>query len=377
MANFNAAKNNNKFSVNVNLRVADPSFDTPNEIKDCMKDALSRGLTHYYSTMGLEKLREEISRFYLESFSIRIDPAHEIMTTNGAGEGLYLILNSALRTGDEVIIPNPTYHGFIKKVLHGSVVPRFVPLYEPGSVDLNLKAIKDAVGEKTRAIYICNPNNPTGTVLSMRDVEGLHELLLANRQLLLILDKCYSRILYDDAKYVELLKYEDIRDQLLVVDSFSKTYAMTGWRIGYLIAPESLMKNIEKLAFDVRSSVNTAVQDAAAGALRLGGSRIREMVDAYARRRDIMISFLRRNDLNYITPFGGFEVFMDIRKFGIDSETFAQSLEREVNVSVVPGSEFGPDGEGFIRIVFCASDESLKEGLDRMEIFVKSIAGAS
>lgn len=375
MVRLNSAEDHNNFVENINLRVADPSFDTPQTVKDKMSDALNRGLTHYHSTMGLEELRTEISKHYKKVFSIDLDPTEEIMVTNGAGEGLYLALNSLFTFGDEIIIPNPTYHGFLKKVLHSNIVPRFVPIYEQGTTKLNIGGINDAVSDRTRAIYICNPNNPTGTVMSQSEADALHEILQSNEHLLLILDKCYSRILYEGVEYVEMLKYADTRDQVIVVDSFSKTYAMTGWRIGFLIASKANMERIETLAFDVRSSVNTAVQDAAISALRIGNSVIAGMVKEYESRRNMLLEFLREHGLNFITPYGGFEVFVDIGKTGMDSERFTQELLRQVNVSVVPGTEFGPEGTGYVRIVFCAPASALKEGLDRIAHFLgKAIA---
>lgn len=364
---------NGEYSKNINLHVAEPSFDTPAQIIEMMPEVLHKGFTHYSSTMGLESFRTSISSFYKKEFNVRIDPLKEIIPTNGAGEGLYLILASLFEPEDEIIIPNPTYHGFIKKVDHSYLTPVFVPMFEQDTVNFNFLAINNAITDKTKAIYICNPNNPTGTMLTNREMEQIVITLEKNPSINLIVDKCYSRILYDGAEYKEFLKYEKVRNQILVVDSFSKTFAMTGWRIGYIIGSELNLKRIMETAFDVRSSVNTAVQEVAARTINLDKSIVSTMVQEYSKRREIVLSFLKKHDIDFINPLGGFEVFADISRFGLSSLEFSERLKKTVNVEVVPGSEFGPHGEGYIRIVFCASEENLLEGLVRLNKFIEEL----
>ena len=357
----------------INLHVADPYFDTPQPIKEMMIHSLSNGFTHYSSTIGLESFRKAIASFYDKEFSVRINPSNEVIPTNGAGEGLYLILHSLFEPGDEIIIPNPTYHGFLKKVKHSSLVAKFVPMFLAKTENFDINSVSNAITDKTKAIYICNPNNPTGTVLRKEDMDKISILLEKNNKIMLIVDKCYSRILYEGAKYYEFLSYDKIRDQILVVDSFSKTYAMTGWRIGYIIGTESNIAKVAETAFDVRSSVNTAIQEVAAQTISIKEPFVKEMVYQYSKRRHLILSFLKENNIGFFEPHGGFEVFVDISRFGLTSTQFAEKIQDMMHVKVVSGSEFGPNGEGYIRIVFCVAEDELKEGLLRIRQFISTL----
>ena len=356
----------------IRLSVADPSFVTPSVIRNAATTALDHEYTHYCGARGLEILRKAISEFYSEKYSLEVNPATQILPTNGAGEALYLILHAIAEDGKELIIPNPTYHGFIHKLEHFKLKPVFVPLDTRNGFVLDVDAISSAVNERTRAIFLCNPNNPTGVVYSKAQLEKVGDILRKNKHVRLILDECYSRILYDSTRYYGLYEDNSIRNQIFIVNSFSKTYAMTGWRLGYMIATESLIDQITKIAFDVRSSVNAFVQSAGVRALKMDPKEIELMVNEYHSRRDLVMSYLRGMALSFPVPQGGFEVFVDFSAYGMKSADLKKQLEHEAHVQTVAGSEFGPQGEGYLRLVFCVDRDKLIEGMGR----IKSHLGA-
>ncbi len=355
----------------IRLSVADPSFATPAVVKNALSDALEKGLTHYCGTRGLDFLRKSISESYLTRYGFEVDPTTQIIPTNGAGEGLYLILQAITKDGDEIIIPDPTYHGFIHKLHHFGAKPIFVPLRARSDFRLDIDAINSEVRERTKAIFLCNPNNPTGIVYGRDELQQVGDILRENRHVLLILDECYSRILYDGVKYYHLLQDESLRDQILVVNSFSKTYAMTGWRLGYVIANQSHIDRIASVAFDIRSSTNTAVQYAGAVALRSNPRDLELMVNEYRARRNLMMDCLKGMNLSFPIPQGGFEIFANFRKYESSSSVLKTKLAQDAYVETVAGSEFGPHGEGYLRLVFCVDRDKLIEGMDRIRYFLE------
>lgn len=361
-----------KASELIKLSVADPSFDTPNYIKEAMNEALTKGYTHYSGTKGLQELRDTISRFYSKSHSIEVDPNSEILPTNGAGEALFIILYVLSRNGGEVIVPDPSYHGFIHKLPIVGLTPVFAHLRKDDGFALDIDSIRNAVSEKTRAIFLCNPNNPTGVVYSKEKLEELAEVLRENKHVKLISDECYSRILYDGTSFYSLIRNQSIRDQVFVVNSFSKTYAMTGWRLGWIVGNKQFIDKFAEVAFNMRASVNTAVQLAGAKALEGEDSTIKLLVEKYNQNRQTMMSELKSMGIPFTIPRGGFEIFADFSKYDQDSSELKKQMEEEIRVLTVAGSEFGPNGEGHLRLVFCSAKEKMVEGLRRIGTFLEN-----
>lgn len=356
----------------IKLSVADPSFDTPNYIKEAMTNALKEGYTHYSGTRGLDELRNALSEFYARSYSLEINPDTEILPTNGAGEALFIILYALSRNGGEVVIPDPSYHGFIHKLPVVGLTPTFAHLRKERGFELDIESIRNSISEKTRAIFLCNPNNPTGVVYSKRELELLAEILKENKHVKLISDECYSRILYDGTGFYSLMHDESIREQVLVVNSFSKTYAMTGWRLGWVLGNKSLIDEFSEIAFNMRSSVNTAVQFAGVSAIKGDISAVNALVEKYDQNRHTLMSELRSLGIPFATPKGGFEIFADFSKYEHDSVKLKKRMEEEIRVQTVAGREFGPNGEGYLRLVFCTAREKMIEGVQRIRKFLEN-----
>lgn len=356
----------------IKLSVADPGFDTPNYIKEAMTEALKGGFTHYSGTRGLEELRKALSEFYSKNYSLEVNPDSEILPTNGAGEALFIILYALSRNGGEVIIPDPSYHGFIHKLPVVGLTPVYAHLRKDNGFELDVDSIRDAINEKTRAIFLCNPNNPTGVVYSKKELESLAQVIKENKHVKLISDECYSRILYDGAIFYSLMRDQSIRENVLVVNSFSKTYAMTGWRLGWVLGSKPLIDEYAEIAFNMRSSVNTAVQVAGANALKGDNSAVKSLVEKYNENRQTMMSELRSMGIPFTTPKGGFEIFADFSRYERDSVKLKKRMEDEIRVQTVAGSEFGPNGEGYLRLVFCVKKERMVEGLQRIRLFLEN-----
>ena len=357
----------------IKLSVADPGFDTPPYIKQALTDALSLGYTHYSGTKGVELLRGALSEFYSKSYSAKIDPEREIVPTNGAGEALFIILHTFAEPGGEVIVPSPSYHGFLHKVPHTGMRTVYAPLSRDGEFRLDAASIERAITDRTKLLFLCNPNNPTGVVYTREELDEIASVLRKHRHVKVISDECYSRILYDNARFYSLFSDESLRDQVIVVNSFSKTYAMTGWRLGWIIANQAFVDRFCETAFNIRSSVNSAVQYAGARALLQGGGReVEQMIKQYDENRKIMMSKLESMRVWFARPKGGFEIFADFSKYDSDSVRLKRRLEEQAKVQTVAGSEFGDGGEGYLRLVFCGRKEKMVEGLERIQAFLNA-----
>jgi len=352
------------------LGVADPAFQTDPQISEALRYSIENGSTHYFAPKGFDPniLPKSISKFYSDVRGIKVNPDSEIKITHGAQEALSFSLHTSILPGDEVIVPEPTYSALIDKLSIFGAKAVFVPLIENEGWRLNIDAIKSAISSKTRMIFICNPNNPTGTCYTRREMEALASLLRENKKITILLDECYSRILYDGAKHETILADEEIRDQLFVVNSFSKTYAMTGWRLGFVISSKERVDKIKNLAFEYSGGVSYAVQYAGATALEHCSSFVDSMVLELGNRRKAMLKSLTElKNIHFDIPAGGFEVFPDFSHYGIDSMKFSEKLEVENGVSTIPGRKFGPNGEGHVRLVFCSENsERITEGVSRI-----------
>ena len=360
----------------VSMWVADPAFATDQRIVDAFNIAIKGGCTHYFPAEGFDELvlPRAIAAYY-EGRGLRVDPAGEVCVTHGAQEALSFSIQAAMRPGDEMIVPEPTYNALIEKLEVFGVRPVFVPLIEEEGWRLDLDAVRAAVTERTRAVFVCNPNNPTGTLLGRREMDSLTSFLREETRLTLILDECYGRILYDGAEHFSLASGdEDLLERAFLVNSFSKAYAMTGWRLGYLVTGKARANAIKRLAHEINGGVSYPVQYAGATALTECASFIASMVEELDRRRRVMLEGLAGTaGVTFETPRAGFEVFPDFSSHSADSAALSSLLEEEAGVRTMPGAKYGPSGEGHLRLVFCAEDaERIAEGLARIRRVLRS-----
>lgn len=356
------------------LTIGEPDFNTPDVIKEAAKQALDDNIVHYPPWAGERYLREKIARFEQERSGVSYDP-DEIILTDGATEGIYLALNGILNPGDEVIVPTPAF-GLYQPIIE-LAKGVFVPLPTEGpDFQIEKNMLKACLSEKTKAIVLTSPNNPTGAVYTQQTLETIHEVLLERMQetgvsglVFILCDEVYAQLSYGECR--SFSQFEDMRKVTIVVQSFSKPYAMTGWRVGYLMGDQEVVSQLIKLHANAVVSAVSFVQNACAAALDYDPH---EMIDAYRRRRDYVCERLRGMGLDPGNPQGAFYVFPSIAKYGMDSETFCLRMVNEAKIAVVPGKYFGADDH--IRISYCYGDEVLKEGLDRIEGFLNTLQPA-
>ena len=346
------------------LTIGEPDLNTPDPIKEAAKAALDANATHYPPGNGFPYLLEAISKFEAERHGLHYGP-DEILVTVGATEALSATFNTLLNPGDEVIIPTPAFglYESITRLCRG--VPVFLPTEDNG-FQIDPAALAAALTPRTKAIILTSPNNPTGCMYSKETLDAIHEVL-KDRPVFVICDDVYRTLTYVDG-YHSFAEYQDMRDRIVVVQSFSKPYAMTGWRVGYLLADKAVKSRLEVFHQYAVTSVPAFIQPACVKALE---SDTAPMVEIFRKRRDYI--YRRLTDMGFAIqePQGAFYVFVDVRKYGMDSITFCERMLRESLVGAIPGIYFGT--EGYIRLSYCYSDADLKEGLDRIERFIKSL----
>ena len=346
------------------LTIGEPDLNTPDPIKEAAKAALDANDTHYPPGNGFPYLLEAISKFEAERHGLHYGP-DEILVTVGATEALSATFNTLLNPGDEVIIPTPAFglYESITRLCRG--VPVFLPTEDNG-FQIDPAALAAALTPRTKAIILTSPNNPTGCMYSKETLDAIHAVL-KDRPVFVICDDVYRTLTYVDG-YHSFAEYQDMRDRIVVVQSFSKPYAMTGWRVGYLLADKAVKSRLEVFHQYAVTSVPAFIQPACVKALE---SDTAPMVEIFRKRRDYI--YQRLTDMGFAIqePQGAFYVFVDVRKYGMDSITFCERMLRESLVGAIPGIYFGT--EGYIRLSYCYSDADLKEGLDRIERFIKSL----
>ncbi len=354
----------------VNLVLGEPDFSTPANIIDASHQAFLAGNTHYTHNSGILSLRKTIAEKLKREQDISYDPASEIIITAGAQEALFLTMKVLLDQGDEVILSNPYYSPYINEIVLGGGTPHFVNVYEENGFVFKYEDIKKAVNKNTKAILLNSPANPTGGVAGVKELEGIAEIALEN-DLYVISDDVYQHFLYDDADFICIASLPGMKERTIVIDSLSKSYAMTGWRVGYAACSKELYLNMMHLQENVMSCVNAGAQFAAIEAYMGDQKPLEAMIKKYAERRKLIIDGLNRiKGISCRYPKGAFYAFANIKGTGFKSEEFAMKLFEDQGVLLVPGSAFGNAGEGYIRISFAASEEILSEGLDRIDRFV-------
>lgn len=353
----------------ISLGVGEPDFSTPWHVCEEAIQSMADGRTHYTANKGLLELREEIAKFHSEHYNQNYDPKTEILLTVGGSEAIDLSMRALLNPGDEVIVMDPNYVAYEPAIrLAGGVC---VPIVLTRENEFKLKAddLKKAITDKTKAMIINYPSNPTGGVMTEADYREILPIIQESG-IYVVSDEIYAELSFDQA-FASLSQFEEVRDQILVINGFSKAYAMTGWRLGYILANPTITKALTKIHQYVIMSASTPAQYAAIEALRNGYDDVIFMREEYLNRRNLLVNSLNRMGLNTPMPHGTFYVFADIRPYGLSSEEFCNELLNQEKVACVPGDAFGPHGQGFIRISYAYSLNHIKEACVRIEHFLQ------
>ena len=353
----------------ISLGVGEPDFVTPEHISRAGIRSIEEGHTHYTSNYGMLELREEIAAMLHRRYGLEYNPANEILVTVGVSEGVDLAMRTLIDPGNEVISPDPGYVAYEADIIFAGGVPVAVPTYAQHDFGVRAAEIAAAITPRTKMILLGNPNNPTGAVVPRVELEGIAKLALEH-DLIVAVDEVYSRLVYD-TEHVSIAAMPGMRERTVLLDGFSKAYAMTGWRVGYVAAPAHIAEAMLKIHQYTIMCAGTAAQEAALEALRHGEEDVRAMHDDYARRRRMFVDGLNRIGLPCCEPRGAFYAFPSISHARLTDEEFAQKLLFEEQVAVVPGSAFGAAGIGYVRCSYCTAYNKLEEALVRLERFVK------
>ena len=355
----------------ISLGVGEPDFDTPWHICENAIHSMSIGHTHYTANRGLLELRQEISKFHKEHYDQVYDPENEIIVTIGGSEAIDLSMRALLNPGDEVIVLDPNYVAYGPSVTlsGGKIVP--LVLKEENEFKILPEDLKKVITPKTKAMIINYPSNPTGGVMTYEDYAKLVDII-HDSGIYVISDEIYAELSFDQ-KFASLSQFPEIRDQIIVVNGFSKAFAMTGWRLGYCLSNKTISETMNKIHQYVIMSAPVMSQYAGIEALKNGYDDVLIMKEDYLKRRNFLVNRLNRMGLKTNMPHGTFYVFCNITSTGMDSETFCERLLKEYKVACVPGNAFGPSGEGFIRISYAYSIDHIKEAMNRLEQFLENI----
>jgi aminotransferase len=355
----------------ISLGVGEPDFVTPWHIREAAIHSLERGYTMYTSNLGLVELRRAVARHLERLYGVGYDPASEILITVGVSEGLDLALRALIDPGDEVLIPEPSYVSYGPCAQLAGGTPVYVPARLEDDFRVDAAELEKRITPRTRAMLIGYPNNPTGAVMPRPELEKLARL--ANEHDLIVLsDEIYDRLVYG-VEHTCFATLPGARDRTVVLGGFSKAYAMTGWRIGYAAAPADLVAGMVKIHQYAALCAPISSQKAAIEALERGEGDVRAMVEEYDGRRRLIVHGLNELGLRTFEPRGAFYAFPEIRSTGLDAEQFAERLLMEEHVAVVPGTAFGPSGEGHVRCCYATSTAGIAEALERMSRFVERL----
>ncbi len=353
----------------ISLGVGEPDFDTPWHVREEGIYSLERGKTFYTSNAGLKELKQEICNYLNRRFGLEYDYNKETIVTVGGSEAIDIALRAMLEPGDEVLIPQPCYVSYHPCTVLAGGTPVVIELKGENDFKLTRQELIDAITEKTKVLVLAFPNNPTGAIMDYEDLKKLVDVIIEH-DLIVISDEIYSELTYDK-EHVSIAAFPGMKERTIVINGFSKSYAMTGWRLGYAVGPELIIEQMIKIHQFAIMCAPTTSQYAGIEALKNGDADVAMMRDAYDKRRRYLIHSLRKMGLECFEPFGAFYVFPCIKSLGMTSEEFATKLLQEEKVAVVPGTAFGDCGEGYLRISYAYSIENLKIALERMERFVE------
>jgi len=353
----------------ISLGVGEPDFVTPWTVRESGIFSLEQGQTMYTSNAGLLELREELSHHLTCSLGLSYDPMNEILITAGASEAVDLVMRAVLNPGDVVLVPDPSYVSYAPCAILAGASVRYVPTHAKEDFRLRVENLNQVYTPKVKLLVLSYPNNPTGAIMHREDLVPIADFA-AKHDLLVLADDIYSDLTYD-GRHVSFASLPGMHDRTLFVSGFSKSYAMTGWRIGYVAGHSDLISGLTKIHQYTMLCAPIMGQIAALEALRSASEAKADMVIAYDRRRRLMVHGFQQMGLDCFEPLGAFYVFPDISKTNLSSEAFAEELLKEEKVAVVPGTAFGPSGEGYIRCSYAYSTEQLQEALIRISHFVK------
>lgn len=354
----------------ISLGVGEPDFDTPDQVVRAGIHSLEARRTHYTSNYGTIELRRALAHHLERLYGVRYDPTDEILITVGASEGFDVAVRATLDPGDEVVLHEPTYVSYRPGIIFAGGVPVGVPTTIEEDFALDPAKVEAAITPRTKALLLNYPCNPTGAVLP-HDIQDELARIAVRHDLLVYSDEIYDRLVYGGYEMRAMSALPGMRKRTILLGGFSKAYAMTGWRIGYICAPAEILEGILKVHQYVIMSAPTVAQDAALEALKSGEADVRAMTESYDRRRRLLVEGFNRIGLPTSEPRGAFYVFPQISSAGLSSEEFAEALLNEESVAVVPGSAFGEPGEGHVRCCYATSEAELREALVRIERFVK------
>ena len=355
----------------ISLGVGEPDFDTPWHIREEGIYSLEKGKTFYTSNSGLKELKIEICKYLKRRFNLDYDYNKEVLVTVGGSEAIDLALRAMVDPGDEVLIPQPSYVSYLPCVQLTYGKPVIIELKEENDFKLTAQEILDNITEKTKILVLPFPNNPTGAILEREYLQEIAKVCV-EKDIFVISDEIYSELSYN-GRHTSIAEMPGMKERTVVINGFSKSYAMTGWRLGYACAPENIMKQMIKIHQFCIMCAPTTSQYAAVDALKNGDSDVEAMAREYNQRRRFLMKKFEEMELECFEPYGAFYVFPSIKKFGLSSEEFATRLLQEEKVAVVPGTAFGDCGEGFLRISYAYSLENLKIALGRIENFIKRL----
>ncbi len=361
----------NEMKDAISLTVGEPDFVTPQHIRDVGIKSLQAGETHYTSNSGMMELRQEISNYLNRRFGLTYEPKNEVVVTVGGSEAIDLAVRACVADGDEVIIPEPSFvcYGPITSMANGVPVP--VVTLEKDKFKLTPEALKAAITPKTKMLILPYPNNPTGAIMTKEELQGIADVLKGTN-IVVLADEIYAELTYG-REHTSFASLEGMRERTIVVSGFSKAYAMTGWRMGYLAAPREICEQMLKIHQYAIMCAPTTSQFAAIEAMKNGDADVRMMAEEYNRRRRFIVDGLHDIGIECFEPEGAFYVFPNIGKCGLKSEVFCERLLYESGVAIVPGTAFGDCGEGFARISYAYSVEHITKALEKMDQFVRKL----
>lgn len=356
----------------ISLGVGEPDFKTPWHIRDTAIEYLNQGKTRYTANAGLIELRHEIADFYKRKYNVEYDGKSEVLVTVGGSEGIDMAIRTIISPGDEVLVIEPSFvcYSPLVSMAGGKVVT--VTTKAENKFKLTPEELESAITSKTKLLVFPYPNNPTGGIMRREDIEKITDIIIKNN-IFVLSDEIYSELTYGNEKHCSIASIEGMKERTIVINGFSKTYSMTGWRLGYALAPAPITEQMTKLHQFAIMSAPTNSQYSAIEALRNGDKDIEKMREDYDMRRKFTVNAFRKIGLDCFEPEGAFYVFPCIKSTGLTSDEFAEKLIMSKRVAVVPGTAFGECGEGFIRVSYCYSIENIKKAIDRIEEFINEM----
>ncbi|MBD5520777.1 MAG: aminotransferase class I/II-fold pyridoxal phosphate-dependent enzyme [Lachnospiraceae bacterium] len=355
----------------ISLSVGEPDFDTPWHIRDEGIYSLEKGRTFYTSNAGLKELKEEICLYLKRKQGVEYNPLNEVFVTVGGSEGIDAAMRAMLNPGDEVLIPQPSFVSYEPCAVLAGGVPVIIELKEENEFRLTAQELEQAITDKTKLLVLPFPNNPTGAIMEKKDLEEIAEVIIKN-DIYVMSDEIYAELTYKD-KHVSIVEIPGMKERTILINGFSKAYAMTGWRLGYACGPKEIIAQMLKIHQFAIMCAPTTSQYAAVEALRNGDEDVAQMREEYNQRRRYLLYAFKEMGIKCFEPFGAFYVFPSIKEFGMTSDEFATRFLQEEKVAAVPGTAFGDCGEGFLRISYAYSLDNLKVAMGRLADFVERL----